>query len=103
MGSGGTGTGTAGDVAGGAGTAGCGLADSRTGSGSGSSGGGAGWGSFACRVSGNFRVAFIGTLDSGRFENTDRSVLGLVFGGRRVIARLLLAEGLIGRTYWYTT
>jgi hypothetical protein len=89
--------GTAGDVSGGAGTAGCGFADSRTGSGS--SGGGAGSGSLACSVSGSCLVAFSGRLDSGVFENTDMSVLGLVLGGRKVMARLLLAEGLIGRTY----
>ena len=41
--------------------------------------------------------------DSGVFENTDMSALGLVFVGRTVMARLLFADGLIGRTYWYTT
>jgi hypothetical protein len=98
MGRGGTGIGTAGDVSGGAGTAGCGVADSGTGSGS--IRGGAGCGFFVCSVSGNCLVALSGRLDSGVFENTDMSVLGLVIGGRTVMARLLLADGLIGRTYW---
>jgi hypothetical protein len=74
------------------------LADSFTGCGSG--GGGAGAGSLACSVSGNCFVALIGKLDSGVFENTDMSVVGVVFGGRTVIARLVLADGLMGRTYW---
>jgi len=42
-------------------------------------------------------------LDSGVFENTAMSVVGVVFGGRSVIARLVFADGLMGRTYWYTT
>jgi hypothetical protein len=53
-----------------------------------------------CSVSGNCFVAFRGSVDSGVFENTDMSAPGLVVGGRTVIARLALAEGLIGRTYW---
>ena len=97
-GNGGTGTGTAGDRSGGAGTDGSGLADSRTVCGSG--GGGTGCGSLACSVSGSCRVAFIGRLDSGVFEKIDMSTVGVVFGGRTVIARLLFAEGLMGRTYW---
>jgi hypothetical protein len=100
-GSGGTGTGTAGATSGGAGTDGCGFAASRTGSGSGC--GGNGDGSRACSVSGNCRVAFIGTLESGTLEKTDMSLLGDAFRGVIVIARLAFADGLSGLTYWYTT
>ena len=97
-GSGGTGTGTAGATSAGAGTEGCGFVASGTGSGSGC--GGKGTGSRACKVSGNCRVAFIGTLESGTFENTDMSALGVALRGVMVMARLAFADGLSGRTYW---
>jgi hypothetical protein len=53
-----------------------------------------------CSVSGSCRVAFSGSVDSGVFENTDMSAPGFAVGGRTVIARLALADGLMGRTYW---
>jgi hypothetical protein len=50
-------------------------------------------------VSGNCVVALIGTLDSGTLENTDISLAGVLLRRWTVIARLVLADGLIGRTY----
>ena len=41
-----------------------------------------------------------GTLESGTFENTEMSALGVVLRGASVMARLAFADGLSGLTYW---
>jgi hypothetical protein len=76
------------------------LATSSVGSGSGC--GGKGTGLRAGGVSGSSRVAFIGMLDCRAFEKIDISLLGALLRGS-VMARLAFADGLMGRTYWYTT
>lgn len=79
------------------------------GCGSGAAAGGAsrgpGTGFFDCSVSGSCVVVVSGTLDSGVLENTVGLSLCPGEVGRTVMARLevLVAGGLIGRAYWYTT